>query len=256
MKDHASKLKGLVWVLLACGLAVFLAVGVRPFAHAIPWSWEQKFGKAIQFDLSGKDCRYNSQADALLQRLVSRIYPLGPDDKAFSIEVNVVKNPVVNAYAALGGKITLNSGLLKKAGSPEEIAGVLAHEIEHVHHRHIMEGALIHLFTAEGVNLIFGTGTSAAGFAKYLLNMDFTRSQETQADEEGLRRLQKAHVDSQGFRRFFERMEKEESTSVFLSDHPSNRARMEMTEQFKNEDPQPIMTPAEWEILRNYCGEK
>jgi len=244
-----------MWVLITCGCAVFLAVGIRPLAHAIPWSWEQKLGEAIKLDLSRNDCRYNSEADALLRRLVERVYPINPDDRDFSIEVTIVKNPVVNAYAALGGKIMFNSGLLKKAGSPEEIAGVLAHEIEHVRHRHIMEGAMVHLFTSEGIHLIFGGG-SAGNFANYFLRMDFTRSQEIQADEEGLRRLQKAHIDNQGFKKFFERMENENGSSVFLSDHPSNRARMEMTEKFKNEDTRPIMTAEEWKILKNYCGEK
>jgi predicted Zn-dependent protease len=256
MEDHASKLKGLIWVAVACACGVFFAVGVTPLAHIIPWSWEQKLGKAVQLDLKNNDCRYNPEADALLLRLVKRIYPLGPEDRDFSIEVRVAQDPVVNAYAALGGEITLNSGLLKRAESPEEIAGVLAHEIGHVHHRHIMEGALVHLFTAQGINMIFGNGTSAAGFAKYFLNMDFTRSQEAQADEDGLLRLQKAHVDNQGFKRFFERMGKDEPGSAFLSDHPSSRERMEMVDQFKNQDTQPIMTPAEWEVLRNYCGGK
>lgn len=251
MEDHASKLKGLIWVLIACGCGVLLATGIGPLAHLVPWSWEQKLGNVVNPDL-GKEGSYNPQADALLQRLVKRIYPVNPDDSDFSIEVKVVKNPVINAYATLGGKIYLNSGLLKKAESPEEIAGVLAHEIEHVHRRHIMEGALVHLFTAEGIHLIFGDSGSAAGFADYFLRMDFTRSQETQADEGGLRRLQKAHVSNQGFKRFFESMEKDEPSSVFLSDHPSNRERIEMVDQFKNQDVQPVMTQTEWEMLKNY----
>jgi predicted Zn-dependent protease len=252
-EDHASKFKGLLWAVAACFLGVLLAVGIGPLAHLVPWSWEKKLGNALEFNPDVKDECRNPQAEALLQRLVARIYPVNPDDGDFSIEVNVARNPVVNAYAQLGGKITLNSGLLKRAESPEEVAGVLAHEIGHVHHRHIMEGALVHFFTAEGINLVLGRGSSVATFARYLLNMDFTRSQEAQADEDGLQRLQKAHVDNKGFRRFFERMEKEEPSSVFLSDHPSNQERMEMVGQFKNQDTRPILTLAEWEILRNYC---
>ncbi len=255
MKDHASKLKGLVWVAAACACGILFAVGISPLAHAIPWSWEQKLGKVVQMDSSERICQGNPQADALLQKLVQRVYPLEPDDKDFSIEVRIVQSPVVNAYAGLGGKIKINSGLLGKAESPEEVAGVLAHEIEHVHRRHIMEGALVHLFTAEGINVIFGNGSSGAGFAKFLLNMDFTRSQEAQADEGGLRRLQTAHVNNEGFKRFFERMEREGSASIFLSDHPSNQARVEMVDRFKNQDIQPIMTQAEWEVLKNaYSG--
>lgn len=256
MRDHASKLKGLVWVTLACVLGIFFAAGLSPLAHLIPWGWEKKLGEAMVFTPPEKECRLNTEADALLQRLVKRLYPLYPDDSAFSIEVHVAQSPVINAYATLGGKITVNSGLLHKAESPEEIAGVLAHEIGHVHHRHIMEGMLVHLFTAEGINLIFGGGSTAGGFAQYFLRMDFTRQQETQADEDGLQRLQRAHVDNQGFKRFFERMEKENGGSPFFSDHPSNRAREEMADRFKNKDDQPIMTKEEWEILKHYCGGK
>jgi predicted Zn-dependent protease len=167
-----------------------------------------------------------------------------------------VDDPVVNAYATLGGKININSGLIKSAETPEELAGVLAHEIEHVRHRHILERVLVNLFTAEGMNLILGGGSSPAKWAKYFLNMDFTRAQETQADEGGLRRLQMAHVDNHGFKEFFARMGKEESTSVFLSDHPSNRDRMEMVDQFKNEDIRPILTQQEWDVIKNHCCER
>jgi len=256
MSDHASKFKGLIWLVVACVLGGLFAVGLSPLAHIIPWSWEKHLGEATRLDLPGKECRNNPAAEALLQRLVQRLYPVEPGDRGFPVEVHVANSPVINAYAGLGGIITLNSGLLNKAESPEEIAGVLAHEIEHVHHRHIMEGALVHLFTAEGIHLIFGDASSAAGFAKYLLNMDFTKDQERQADEEGLRRLQAARVDNQGFKRFFEKMGKHEGSSVFLSDHPSNQERIEMVEKFKNEDTKPIMTSAEWEVLRNYCGGK
>ena len=252
-KDRANKLKGLIWAVTACVIGVFFAVGLSPLAHAIPWGWEKKLGSAIS--LPKAECRYNSRADALLQLLVKRLYPVYPDDDRFSIDVRVAQDPVVNAYATLGGKIFINSGLLKEAQSPEEVAGVIAHEIEHVHSRHIMEGALVHVFTSEGISVIFGKAPTA-GFARYLLNMNFTRDQETQADEGGLRRLQAACVDNQGFKKFFERMEKEGSAPSFLSDHPDNKSRMEMTDNFKVKNPEPIMTKEEWEILRNYCGGK
>lgn len=249
-RDHAPKWKGLIWLLLACAFGGLFAMGLSPFAHAIPWSWEKKLGHAIQPE--GKPYPGSPQARALLQRLVGRLYPLEPGDRNFSIEVQVVKNPVINAYAGLGGRITIDSGLLKQAQSPEELAGVLAHEIEHVRHRHILEKFLERLFTVESLQWILGGGWTA-NLAKYFLNMDFTRSQEVQADEGGLKRLQMAHIDNRGFRRFFERMEIKNPSSAFLSDHPSNQARIEMAEQFKNINVRPIMTPAEWVILKNYC---
>jgi len=254
-KKRVSKIKGLAWVLLAVGCGVLFAVGLSPLAHLVPWSLESKLGTAVRLASPSKECRANAEVDKDLHRVVSRLYPIEPGDAAFPIEVTLMDNPVENAYAGLGGRISVNSGLVKKAGSPEELAGVLAHEIEHVRHRHIMERMLVNLFTAEGINLVLGGGSTPAKLSKFILNLDFTRSQEAQADSDGLRRLQTAHVDNQGFRRFFERMEKEGAGSAFLSDHPSNAERMEMVDRFKNVDPRPILTPEEWTTLQNgLCG--
>ena len=55
----------------------------------------------------------------------------------YAFRVSVVDSPVVNAFAAPGGYIVIYKGLLKYTKSPEELAGVLAHEIEHVIHRHV-----------------------------------------------------------------------------------------------------------------------
>ena len=256
MSDSASKTKGLMWFIAAIVLGVVFALGLSPLAHVIPWSWEKKISYALDFGSSKEECRYSPQEHELLQRLVKRIYPVNSDDSEFSIDVQIVKNPAVNASAALGGKISINSGLLKQADSPEEVAGVLAHEIGHVQHRHIMEGTIAHMFTAEGINMIFGGNSSTADWTQYFLNMNFTRSQEAQADEEGLRRLQKAHVDNQAFKHFFERMEKLGSVPVFLSDHPSNILRSEMVAKFDNQGTTPVMTQDEWLVLKSSCSEK
>jgi predicted Zn-dependent protease len=254
MNDRPSKLKGSAWLLAACGIGIGLALGLSPVAHAIPWSWEKKLGSALQWETPQQECRYESQAQALLQRLVKRLYPIETEDDAFSIDVQISKNSQVNAYAALGGQIFINSGLLKQAQSPEEVAGVLAHEIEHVRHRHIMQGFLSHLFTSQGISLIFGTQSSAADWAGYFVTMNFSRTQEAEADEEGLRRLQIAHIDNQGFKDFFARMERSGASSVFPSDHPSHQSRIAMAEKFTNDDVTPILTPEEWKVLKDHCG--
>jgi predicted Zn-dependent protease len=252
----SSKTKGLMWFIAAIALGVVFALGLSPLAHVIPWSWEKRLSNALDLGASKEECRYSPQAHELLQRLVKRIYPVNPDDSAFSIDVQIIKNPVVNAYAELGGKISINSGLLKQAESAEEVAGVLAHEIGHVQHRHIMEGTIAHMLTAEGINMIFGGHSSTADWTQYFLNMNFTRSQEAQADEEGIGRLQQAHVDNQAFKLFFERMEKSGSVPAFLSDHPSNHLRSEMVARFNNHGATPIMSQDEWMILKDSCSEK
>lgn len=252
MDDHASKLKGLAWLAAGCLLGIVCAVGLTPIAHAIPWSWEKKLGQTLDWGTE-RECRANLQTDALLRQLVKRLYPVEPEDKKFSIEVEVVRDNAINAFATLGGKIFVNSGLLKQAESPEELAGVLAHEIGHVHHRHIMRGALAHLFTSQGLHMIFGDHSSTGKWANDIMTMDFSRAQEAEADQDGLQRLHDAHIDNQGFKHFFERMEKEENAPAFLSDHPSNHSRMEMVGKFSNNETIPIMPHEDWQKLKGYC---
>jgi predicted Zn-dependent protease len=255
MSDAGSKLKGLAWLFAACVTGLAFAFGLSPMAHVIPFRWESKIAYVLDSDIS-QTCSGNPQSRALLARLVQRIYPLDADDKLFTIDVEIVRNPNINAYAQLGGKITVYSGLLKQAQSAEELAGILSHEIGHVENRHIMQGFITHLFTAEGISMVFSGDTSSMkDWTHYFLNMSFTRSQETQADEAGLERLQNAHVDNRGFRQFFERMETSHAAAAFLSDHPSNDARIAMAESFDNQNVTPIMTPEEWGVLKHYCGE-
>jgi beta-barrel assembly-enhancing protease len=253
LSEHRpSKLKGLAWVLVGCSIGAGLALGLSPLAHAVPWRWERKLGAALQMDTT-EACGNDARAEAALAQMLRRLYPIAAGDDAFSIDVHVVKNPAVNAYAALGGRIVVNSGLIEAAQSAEEVAGVLAHEIEHVHHRHILQGFLSYLFTSEGLSIIFG-GTPSAGLASYFVTMDFSRRQEAEADEGGLRRLQEAHIDNRGFKAFFERLEQSRGTPSFLSDHPSDRSRIEMAERFENRDVTPVLTAEEWKSLKGSCS--
>jgi len=252
--DLSSKKLGLLWLILASCIGFIFAAGLAPLAQLVPWTVEKRLADALSLSLSNGACRLNSQASELQQRLVRRIYPINTGDSAFAIDLEIVHDSSINAYATLGGKLKLNSGLLTQAASPDEIAGVLAHEIGHVQHRHILEGTLVHLFTAAGVSIIFGGQSASANWAQYFLNMNFTRAQETQADAAGLKRLQNAHVDNRAYQHFFARMEKLGAVPAFLSDHPSNDQRSEMIAKFANQQTTPIMTPDEWMVLKNSCS--
>jgi Zn-dependent protease with chaperone function len=246
--DKASKILGAAWVALAAGLALLLAFGLAPLARAVPWKWEKKLAVLAP---APPACAAGAQAQDLLHGLVARLYPVLPEDGAFPLSVRVVKDPAVNAFATLGGNVFLNSGLLAKAGSAEEVAGVLAHEIEHVRRRHILQAALVHLATSQGVNMVLsGDG---ADLADFFLSVTFSRAQEEDADAGGLARLRAAHIDNRGFKKFFERMEREDKTPAFLSDHPASLDRAALVAEFPNGAVTPLMTDAEWAALKTYC---
>lgn len=248
--NSGSKTKGLVWVLAACFLGSIFALGISPLAHIIPWKFEKKLSQIFLLDHQATSCSNNLQATKILEKLSQRLYPLDPKDNSFSIHISVVRDARVNAYATLGGIIFINSALLEQAESPEEIAGILAHEISHVSNRHILEGSIVHLLTIEGIKiLISGSSSTSSDLARYFLNMNFTKKQEAQADKDGLARLEKSQISNQGFKDFFKRMKQ----STFLSDHPSNQARIEMAEKYHHYESKPIMTEDEWKILKNFC---
>jgi predicted Zn-dependent protease len=252
VEDRASAVKGLLYLLAGVVIAAILAFGLTPFVKAIPWKWEEKLGKNYNEDLDLQTCRAQPDADKLLSKLVQRIYPLEESDKNFSINVHVSKDPSVNAYAQLGGTIMIHKGLLAQAKSPEEVAGVLAHEIEHVKQRHIFEKFLVQLITNGGISAIF-SGDAGNQYASYFLNMHFSRTQEAQADKGGLKRLAKAKVDVAPLEKFFERLDDDSTLSDFVSDHPDSASRERMIEEYKASDATPIMSKDEWLVLKHYC---
>lgn len=253
MTDKASQIKGLAWILAAAMVAAGLAFGISPLVRAVPWGWEKHWGQVIGTGSSLDRCGHDPQKEELLNQLVRRLYPLDKDDQKFTVDVQVVRNPTINAFAELGGRISLNSGLLENAGSPEEVAGVLAHEIEHVHHRHVLEGFVIRLMTISGLQMLFGGSVTDARWTDFFLHMGFSRMQEVEADQGALVRLQKAHIDNKGFGAFFQRMRNMESVPSFLSDHPADESRYDMVKRYRNEGTKPIMTHAQWVSFKEYC---
>src|SRR5690606_26348291 len=99
--------------------------------------------------------------------------------------VSVADDPQVNAFAAPGGRIVLLEGLLREAESPDEIAGVLAHEIGHVTERHPTAAALRLLGIQALLTGIFGDGSlasAAAGAGGLLVALSYSRDDERTAD--------------------------------------------------------------------------
>jgi predicted Zn-dependent protease len=254
--DIADKRKGLIWVVVAIGLGLFAALSFSGLVREIPWSWEKRLSDRLSGLPGNHTCAVHQKSGEILLKIVKRLFPIEAEDSRVSIDVQVARDEDVNAYATLGGHIFVNEGLLTETQSPEEFAGVLAHEIEHVTHRHILESVVIRLATIQGISLVLsGNGVaSQAGLADLFLRMSFSRVEEEEADEGALKRLNAAHVSNEGFKDFFERMQKSTSTPSFLSDHPSNLKRMKRIEGFKNGTTAPALDPDEWKSLKGICA--
>jgi predicted Zn-dependent protease len=155
----------------------------------------------------------------------------------YSFRFHIIDNPTINAFAVPGGHIYLFSGLLLKARNVNEVAGVMAHELAHVKHRHTAEmvgkGTLVNLATLAAVLLSQGnqavaTGAAGAGAA---LQLSFSREFEREADRYGLFYMYEAHYDPHGLLDFFDLMVREQRFSTskippYLLTHPVTSERM------------------------------
>jgi predicted Zn-dependent protease len=153
----------------------------------------------------------------------------------YQFEFQVVDNTEVNAFALPGGFVTVNMGLLNKAESGEEVAAVLAHELQHVLLRHGTKRILRRMGGFVVMSLLFGgTGIEyPAYFISDLTQLSHDRGEESEADAGGLQLMARAGIDPLGMKQFFERVSKESTLTppALLSTHPDPGDRASRAEQ-------------------------
>lgn len=196
----------------------------------IPVEWEQKIGESAEKEfLAGQTVIHEGPAVTAVQEITSRLTDR-LQDNPYKFHVTVVKSDVVNAFALPGGYVVVFTGLLTKAEGPEEVAGVLGHELNHVLKRHGLERIMKTLGLVAVVTILIGDQQGLIGLAKELgvelLTLKFGREQETEADVEGLKLLHRAKIPPDGMIRFFERLSEQEGGRVeWLSTHPMSAGR-------------------------------
>lgn len=178
------------WSLAAAvSLVLIIAYGMPLIAERltplIPFSFEQRVGAVAANQVEaifGRTCS-GAQGSAAFVKLVETLRQASHLDIALQPEV--LASPMANAFAVPGGRIFLLNGLLQKAASPDELAGVIAHELGHVRHRDQMRIMIEGGGMSFMVGLLFGdlTGSAAIIFAtRGLLEVSYTRDAERNAD--------------------------------------------------------------------------
>lgn len=195
-------------------------------ATRIPIEQEVRFGEqAFEQMRSSLDLQDAGPEYAAVQALGSRL----TRGSKYTYRFHVAKNEAINAFALPGGIIVVHTGLIDATRRPEELAGVLAHEVQHVEQRHSLE-ALVKDLGLRGVWMLV-TGDIGSGVvgraALELTSLRFSRGAEEEADRGGFETLVANDIDPSGLADFFIVMGKKAGATPppLLSTHPASNDR-------------------------------
>ncbi len=232
-------------------------------ASYIPVSWEERLGQAVVERLAPKEKQCSDliragEIQQILTTLTSSL-PRSP----YTFRLIVANQSAVNAFAVPGGTLVVFRGLLQKTHTAEELAGVLAHEIQHVLRRHATRAMLQQASTrillaalvGDGKAMTYGLeGAQAVGMLRY------SRQYEEEADEEGMKLLVASGINPYGMINFFERIREEGEKSLklpaYLSTHPELKDRVQRLKWLAERSPTAsvkLLQDYDWKDIYGFC---
>ncbi|MGD9965661.1 MAG: M48 family metallopeptidase [Hyphomonadaceae bacterium] len=256
-------------VVAAWSLAAAFLLGVPyaadPMARAMPEkyrtqiadiSWSQVNQFAIQCD----------DADAATEILNDLAYRMmtaanvgGRDD----IWITLADADFPNAFALPDNSIVVTDELIGMAEHPDELTGVIAHEIAHIEHNHIMKNVIRQIGAGVFFDIVFGgagAGQAIAIASVNLAGLRYSRGDEADADARGMDYLDAAGISTAGIAAMFDRFEAyadnlgAEDIPTLLSSHPASRERAIAARARAREGLAPALSDREWRIVRQACG--
>jgi len=247
-----AALVGMALGLVGLGLALLEPLSTR-LAENISREQEAEFGELVlgQARATMPLTDAGPAAEAV-RNIGERLVP----SPSYRYRWYVADSPELNAFAAPGGVIVVHSGLILAADSPEELAGVLAHEVAHSELRHGLRA----LLKSMGLRLIVSALVSG-GIEQYLAStaanytdLKFSRDAEREADSEAIERLNAARIDARPMLSMFEKLADDAAAKgrppEFLSTHPDLDERIASLQARVGAQPPPIAIRMDWQAVR------
>ena len=217
------------------------AVAITVSACAVSTQQELEMGAQYAAEINRKiPLVRDGTANSIINQIGDQIARTG--QRGFNYTFYIVNSDVVNAFAVPGGHVYINRGLIERTRSYAELAGVLAHEIGHVEHRHGAEQMERMQRASLGVNLAYiltgrqpgpadETVINAAGTAYFARH---SRAAENEADESAVPMLIAARINPNGMVNMFELLLSLQSRQPsviegWFSTHPTTRDRINHT---------------------------
>lgn len=249
-------------VSIVCVVLFGVPLAADRLAPLVPKPIERRIGDASEVQVKtifGRKVCEEPSGKAAFVKLVNRLRDAaGLDDD--SMTAGVLPTPVPNAFALPGGKVYVLKGLLDKAQNPDELAGVLAHELGHLKHYDNMRGLIYNGGTSFLIGLLFGdvTGSSAVIFAsRSVVEASYSREAETNADTFAIEIMHKLGRSPKPAAELMFRITGKEGGGLasILASHPLTEDRLaRMTREDRPASGPPLLTDAEWRALKDICG--
>lgn len=189
----------------------------------------------------------DAEIESYLRALADPLYRAA-DIEPSSVSINIVQSSVVNAFVAEGMNEFFYTGLLQLTDTPEQLAGVIAHETGHIAGGHLIRGkeemknasaeAILGMLLAVAAGVAAGNGGLAAGALSGSEQvaernfLSFSRTIESSADAAGMSFLDKAQITTRGMQEFFQKLAGQEllptsAQDAYVRTHPLTQDRID-----------------------------
>lgn len=244
------------------------------FSTLIPVSIEKKIGDKVFKTSDADEFKSVNNAEIKLQALLKRIKDY--DEKKFTVHISSKKE--MNAYATIGGHLFINRGLIDELEKPEDLLGVIGHEMVHVEKRHVIksifQGAGLFLLIQTILGDVTGLAAVLADNGDSLLQLSYSRDLEKEADLLAVRMLMDSQIDPTGLKSALQVIEADYNKTIketvaggalekilnqnFLRSHPQTEQRCldiqnqidELRKNPKYENVEYISLETEWTAFK------
>ncbi len=272
-KPHAHGVEGRLTVgalvVTAWSLAAAFLVGIPyaadPMARAMPAKYRTQIADISwsQVNAFTAHCDDADDATQILNDLAYRIMEASNVPDRDEIWITIADADFPNAFALPDNSIIVTDELIGMAEQPDELVGVLAHEIAHIEHNHIMKNVVRQIGAGIFFDVVFGgagAGQAIAIASVNLAGLRYSRGDESDADMRGMDYLDAAGISTGGIARMFDRFEaySEEQGAgdipTMLSSHPASRERAVAARARARDGLAPSLNDRDWRIVRQACG--
>jgi len=250
-KTHPGRPRTIIMLALWWGLLMALLLPYQAFADGFTIMSERseiETGQKLDDEIGNKMGVYTEpKLQAYVSEVVRRLVRAG-SPRSFEYRVKIVDIPEQNAFATVGGYVYITRGMLASLNSETEMAGVMAHEISHISHRHVAKqqtralgyqilglGAMALGATMGNADNNLGMAPLGVSAALATIMSSYSQEAELEADESGLLMMTEAGYDPRGLVGFLRSLRMRERLSGLgyhgmLASHPQTAKRIAESE--------------------------